>query len=300
MSNRTNIVKILNEEQKKSLYLVYLKNQHKTKKSFAKSYGISTRTLGRIIEEQLSTNIFVGKPPLVYDYTVTKNQITIFCNEDSRSVAKDYPKFKSLRTKLMKSDFSDKVLAEVYELLNLPKFVEKFSQGNITVDHENSKVYYGTFEIKSSVVDRMMSMLDGREDIKPLIKFLEKLMMNPKTTVIEELYPFLKHNDIEISEDGDIIAYRSVRNDWKDFHTGTMDNSVGKVVSMPRSLVDDDPNRTCSSGLHCSAYEYASTFGSNAHLVKVQVCPSDVVSVPTDYDGMKLRACKFKVLEAVL
>jgi hypothetical protein len=295
MSNRTNIVKCKTHQEKEIIYKGWEWQNVLNKTQFAKQYGISVRTLNRILDE------FKDDKVCCYDYTVTKNQITIFCNEDSRSVAKDYPKFKSLRTKLMESDFSDEVLAEVYELLNLPKFVEKFSEGNITVDHENGKVFYGTFEIKNSVVDRMMLMLDGREDIKPLVKFLEKLMMNPKTTVIEELYPFLKHNDIEISEDGDIIAYRSVRHDWKDFHTGTMDNSIGTVVSMPRTLVDDDPNRTCSSGIHCASFEYASTFGSgNSHLVKVQVCPSDVVSVPTDYNGMKLRACKLKVLEEVL
>lgn len=296
--SRTNIVKILDKEQKDSLYQDYLKNQYKTKKAFAKEYGISTRTLGRIIKEMES----VPSPEIKsfeYDYTVTKNQITIFCNDESRSVDKGYPKFKSLRKKLIEEDFCDTVLKEVYDLLNLPKFVETFSEGNITVKHETGQVFYGTFEIKNSVVDRMMSMLDEKEDVKPLVKFLERLMMNPKEGVIEELYPFLRHNDIEISDEGYIIAYRSIRQDWKDFHTGTMDNSIGKIVSMPRSLVDDDPNVTCSSGLHCSAFAYANSFGHNKRLVKVKVCPSDVVSIPTDYSGMKLRACKFEVLEEV-
>ncbi|AGH31944.1 RIIB lysis inhibitor [Vibrio phage PWH3a-P1] len=297
---RTNIVKILSEGQKWDIYTNYLEGNHKTKKALAKDYGISTRTLGRIISEMES----VPTPEIKsfeYDYTVTKNQITIFCNDESRSVDKGYPKFKSLRKKLIEQDFNDSVLREVYDLLNLPKFVETFSEGNITVKHETGQVFYGTFEIKNSVVDRMMDMLSEKEDVKPLVKFLERLMMNPKENVIEELYPFLRHNDIEISDEGYIIAYRSIRRDWKDFHTGIMDNSVGKVVSMPRSLVDANPNVTCSTGIHCAAYEYASDFGgSDYRLIRVKVCPSDVVSVPVDYCGQKMRVCKLEVIEEVV
>lgn len=296
---RTNIVKMLNEGQKWDIYTNYLEGNHKTKKALAKDYGISTRTLGRIISEMEN----IPSPEIKsfeYDYTVTKNQITIFCNDESRSVDKGYPKFKSLRKRLIEQDFSDSVLSEVYDLLNLPKFVETFSEGNITVNHGTGQVFYGTFEIKNSVVDRMMNMLSDKEDVKPLVKFLELLMMNPKENVIEELYPFLRHNDIEISDEGYIIAYRSIRRDWKDFHTGTMDNSVGKVVSMPRNLVDDNPNVTCSTGIHCAAYEYASYFGGGDYrLIRVKVCPSDVVSVPVDYDGQKMRVCKLEVIEGV-
>lgn len=298
--SRSNIVKMLSEDQKWDLYKMYLKNQHKTKKAFAKEVGVSTRTLGRIIEEFEATNIFVGEKSKVYDYSVTKNQITIFCNEESRSVVKGYPKFSEIKNRLVGYNFSDEVLAEVYEMLYLPSFVDKFSEGNITVDHESGKVWYGTFEIKNSITDRMMGMLVNNQDVLPLVRFLDKLMMNPKANVVTELYSFLNHNDIEISEEGDIIAYRSVKQDWTDFHTGTMDNSVGSVVSMPRTLVNDNPNITCSSGLHCSAYEYAASFGgSERRLVKVKVCPSDVVSVPVDYNGQKLRSCKFEVIEEI-
>ncbi|AUR87434.1 RIIB protein [Vibrio phage 1.101.O._10N.261.45.C6] len=322
-SNRSNIVKMLTKEQKLEIFKKYEKKTFSTKKAFAKEFGISTRTLNRVIDEMKTkpvtdaTSALKGfnkalcemgkafgttKGVIVdrYDYTVTKSQITIFKNDESRSVMKGYPKFTKLRRELIDSDFAEEALRLTYEILSLPDFVEKFSEGNITVDHEKGKVWYGTFEIKNSIVDQMMKIMTTQGDVKPLVLFLEKLMMNPKINVVEELYPFLKHNDIEISEEGDIIAYRSVTTDFKDHHTGTMDNSIGVVVTMPRSMVDDNPNQTCSSGLHVAAFDYANTFGSNRRLVKVRVNPSDVVSVPTDYDGMKMRVCKFEVLEEVL
>jgi len=38
-----------------------------------------------------------------------------------------------------------------------------------------------------------------------------------------------------------------------DNYTGTMDNSVGQIVSMPRQAVDNNRNQTCSNGLKCVA-----------------------------------------------
>lgn len=316
--SRSNIVKILTQEQKEEIYQLYLNRENKTKKALAKEVGISTRTLGRVIDEMKNKPVYalkcfgrsankLGKSLSkkrcveadVYDYSITKSQITIFKNDESRSVMKGYPKFNTIKKSLIDSCFSDKVLKDSYELLSLPDFVEKFSEGNITVDHKEGKIWYGTFEIKNSISVQMMKMLSNQEDVKPLVLFLEKLLMNPKKNVVDELYAFLQHNDIEIANDGNIIAYRSVRNDFMDFHTGTMDNSVGNTVQMPRTLVDDNPSVTCSSGLHVASIGYARGFGSNNRLVKVKVCPSDVVSVPVDYDGMKMRCCKFEVLEEV-
>lgn len=304
MTKRSNIVKILTKEQKQEIYKKYLKKSYKTKKEFAKDFGISTRTLGRVIDEMKSSgeslNLAKGAIVDVYDYSVTKTQITIFKNDENRSVVKCYPKFNIIKRDLIEGNFSDTCLKSAYEVMSLPDFVEKFSEGNITVDHKSGKVFYGTFEIKNTVVDRMIVMLDEKENVKPLAKFLERLMMNPKEGVIEELYAFLRHNDIAISDEGMIIAYRSIRRDWKDFHTGTMDNSIGKIVSMPRSLVDDNPERTCSTGIHAAAWKYASGFGNqDRRLVKVEICPSDVVSVPVDYNGAKMRVCKLKVLSEV-
>lgn len=64
---------------------------------------------------------------------------------------------------------------------------------------------------------------------------------------------------------------------------------------MERSLVDDNPNNTCSSGLHVASFKYAEDFGSG-RLVLCEVDPRDVVSVPVDYNSQKMRTCKYKVI----
>ena len=66
---------------------------------------------------------------------------------------------------------------------------------------------------------------------------------------------------------------------------------------MSRKLVNNDPEQTCSYGLHVCAKGYINHYKSNNDIVvRVSIVPQDFVSVPVDYDGMKARVCKYKVL----
>jgi len=127
-----------------------------------------------------------------------------------------------------------------------------------------------------------------------LLKFWENLKQNPSFNSRLQLFKFLEHNGHPLTDDGGFIAYRGVTEDFKDVHTGKFDNSVGAVCEMPRDAVDDNPNNTCSHGLHVACYDYAKGFGKQ--LVEVKVNPRDVVAVPTDYNGTKMRVCRFEVV----
>ena len=150
-------------------------------------------------------------------------------------------------------------------------------------------------DIPEVVSDRVLRFKEQDLPFEPLIKFSEKLLKNPSFNSRKMLYRFLEHNGHPITKDGNFIAYRKVTRDFKDCHTGTMDNSIGQVVEMDRAEVDDNPDNTCSSGLHVAAYEYAKNF-SIGHLLEVEIDPEDVVAVPNDYDGQKMRVCKFRVV----
>jgi hypothetical protein len=108
----------------------------------------------------------------------------------------------------------------------------------------------------------------------------------------------LEKNSLPITPDGHFLAYKKVRYDYKDCHSGTMDNSVGQVVEMERNSVDDDKDRTCSTGLHFCSRDYLNHFGGE-RLVIVKVNPRDVVSIPSDYNGAKGRACRYEVVDEI-
>jgi hypothetical protein len=74
-----------------------------------------------------------------------------------------------------------------------------------------------------------------------------------------------------------------------------MDNSPGRVVEMERNQVDDNKDQTCSTGLHFCGMSYLSHF-SGERTVIVKVNPADVVSIPSDYNGAKGRACRYEVV----
>ncbi len=157
-----------------------------------------------------------------------------------------------------------------------------------------------TFALPANVAKEIIRVYNSEGNLKPLLKFVTKLVQNPTENAIDELYGFIATCGLAITKAGNFLAYKSVRDDFTDHHTGTMDNSIGTKVSMPRSRVDTNKNRTCSNGLHFAAWKYASAFGgSSSRLVVVSVNPKDVVSIPIDYNNEKGRACKYKIVREV-
>jgi hypothetical protein len=82
------------------------------------------------------------------------------------------------------------------------------------------------------------------------------------------------------------------------------------MVFVERNQVDEDPNATCSHGLHLCSKAYLPSYGGGNFGFKVVRCkvdPSDVVSVPNEYysvDGTgsvkaKMRTCRYVVIDDV-
>jgi hypothetical protein len=184
-------------------------------------------------------------------------------------------------------------LDEIIPLLDLTK---ELSERGFEVIH--GLVHVDGEALPNALSTRLLQFYNEGLPFEPLLKFWKKLKQNPSFNSRQQLFAFLEHNGHPITVDGNFIAYRAVRNDFKDKHTGTMDNSIGRVVEMHRSLVDDNPNNTCSSGLHVATMSYVKgSFASGDDVIlDVEVNPSDVVAVPTDYNGTKMRVCKFKVI----
>lgn len=157
-------------------------------------------------------------------------------------------------------------------------------------------VFYGDDAIHNTLTTRMLSMLSQGFDVQPLMLFLDNLMENESFRAVNELYGFLEVSNLPITEDGYFLAYKRVKADYTDCHTGTIDNSIGATVEMERRNVDDDKDNTCSSGLHFCARGYLDSFGGDRTIV-VKINPKDVVSIPSDYSNMKGRCCKYIVVQ---
>lgn len=154
--------------------------------------------------------------------------------------------------------------------------------------------------IHNSIKDRLHFMWERGLDFKPLMRFLDNLMDNPSYRAVNETYGFLEACNLPITGDGHFLAYKMIREDYTDIYTGRIDNSVGAAVEVSRNEVDENPNNTCSRGLHCCSKEYLGSGYSrstNDRVVVVKVNPKDVVAVPHDYNNSKMRVCRYEVVD---
>lgn len=219
------------------------------------------------------------------NYILTPQGITLSYDGNFTTIAEEDHRYQAILSAIQEGRLED-----VPSLVDVSKTF---------VDIDGVELVDGNIEIRGRripdvLTDKVLNFKKKGLPFELLIKFSEKLLANPSYNSRLMLYKFLEHNGHPITKNGNFIAYKKVRSDFTDCHTGQIDNSIGEIVSMNRDDVDDNPNNTCSSGLHVATYGYAQGF-SSGHLLEVEVDPRDVVSVPVDYDGEKMRVCRYEV-----
>lgn len=150
------------------------------------------------------------------------------------------------------------------------------------------------------IFDRITMLKEEGLPTSHVTKFVQKLSKNPTPSAVEELYLFMEACDLPITEEGDFLAYKVVRSDYLDKHSGRIKNNIGCKPAMERSAVNPNRNQTCSSGLHFCSYNYIKSFKSAGdRLMVVKVNPADVVSIPSDYNNTKGRAWTYEVVAEI-
>ena len=183
---------------------------------------------------------------------------------------------------------------EVHRLADRVGKVKSFVKGDLEV--QGNSVLYNGEEVHGYIVGRILEFIEEGLDAEPLLNFLRKLMDNPSKRCVDSLFEFLEHGNMPIDPDGDFYAYKAVKSDWTDKHSGKISNQVGEIVNIPRNKVDDNPDNDCSHGLHAGSIEYVEGFARDSDkMVIVKISPADVVSVPTS-DTNKLRCCEYSVV----
>lgn len=168
---------------------------------------------------------------------------------------------------------------------------------DLKIDPSSGMVFYEGEALGTRLTSTILRHLEEGFDLRPYARFVQKLAQNPSKRVWDQLYDFLEVGQIPITENGDFRVYKAIRQDWKDIHSGTMDNSIGAVVQMSRRGVDDDPERTCSHGLHVCSFGYLPHFAhANGRIIQCDVSPADVVAIPRDYNNTKMRVCRYVVV----
>lgn len=222
----------------------------------------------------------------------TDGFLTVVVDGKQHTILASNPLFASAVSAFQIKDFDALMLAlePSRKFLNL---YAKYEQ----IEVKDGSVFVDGDSIQSVVADRIINFLADGVDCLPIFKFITRLQLNPSKRAVDELYTFLEHKHLPLTETGTFLAYKAVRNDYTDKHTGRFFNGVGEVLSMPRNKVDDDKNVGCSYGFHAGTLAYASNFACGSDkLVLVEIDPADVVSIPTDCEFQKLRTCRYMVV----
>lgn len=226
-----------------------------------------------------------------YPYIMTNDSITVVLDGGiPKQVHSTHPNFDQVKEAIRDQDWE-----AVPDLIDIPRAVARYANGAVEVLDDG--IYYRGEPLHNAVTERILQMMREGFEIDPLVKFLERLLQNPSKRAVDGLFQWLERSQLPIMPDGRFVAYKIVTNDFKDVRTETFDNTPGQTVEMPRNEVDDNPDRTCSTGLHFCSANYLPHYGpSNQKVVAVAIDPADVVAFPPDYNISKGRCARYEVL----
>jgi hypothetical protein len=224
----------------------------------------------------------------MFPYLVQGSNIIVVIGSKTHTINKQHLSYSKIVDAIKANDWTT-----VQDLIEPKKAILSYGAGNVSI--QGDKIFWKDEEFSNYLADKIVTMFQEGFPIEPLVLFMENLMSNPSKRAVSELYRFLEKGQMPITSDGHFLAYKRVRANYTDVHSGKFDNSVGKIVEMERNKVDDDKDRTCSTGLHFCSEEYLKHF-SGERIMILKINPRDVVSIPSDYNDSKGRCCRYEVI----
>jgi hypothetical protein len=228
-------------------------------------------------------------------------KLVAFIKGKPYTVTSDNEKYSLFEEALNKGVTEDDLL----ELISNKAKIEKQIKHSGFYFDDNDNLYYNDVKIHEDLglivksFHELYSDFDT-EELTSLKLFIDNMIQNPNYEALNDLFSFLQKGKLPITDDGYFLAYKKVRSDFKDIHSGTMDNYPGKTVEMNRKDCNLDRTQTCSTGLHFCSESYLSSFGGyGSIIVEVKINPKDVTSIPNDYNDAKGRCCKYVVTKQI-
>lgn len=219
--------------------------------------------------------------------------LTIYLDKDY-TVHKSNPNFRAVVAALKKGNQAE-VLKALHGTVEIK--VEAPTVTSKVLEMKGEKIYYNGELLENDVTERIQTYVREGLPYEPLFRFLENLLQNPSFHSRKQAFRFLSHKHLPITDDGCFLGYKSVRSDFKDWHSGKYSNRVGDNPTMDRGNVDDNHESDCGLGFHVGTVEYAMGFYNEKprHLMIVKVNPKDIVSVPSS-ETNKMRVCSYLVV----
>lgn len=247
-----------------------------------------------------------------YPFLLSREKITIYVDGRPSTIQCDDLRFDDIVTAAEAGDNAEtkRLVAAASKAATLAAKVGG-EESEFVFNEEDGSVTFKGFVLEGSLARQLEFLLEQGEDLGRWRKFVDRLIENPSDASVRELFDFLNYKELAIDQDGMIIAYKGVQDDYYSAHgntktkvkqgtvndLGQIYNGIGETIEVYRNQVDDDRRRHCSNGLHVGSWDYASSWSNRTILVRVD--PADVVSVPEDCSCQKMRVTRYEVLEDV-
>lgn len=238
-----------------------------------------------------------------------RSQVTVVVDGNMTTVDETHPNYSRIVTALLADEdptpwldaSSEKLLQQVVNVLGEDSAI-------VTDEHGEHHLYLGGTEVDGKLVDKFISFWADDQPFDGLLKFLERVNMNPLPVAEIGLYNW--DSALTIDDDGYFIGFKSViptEGGFRPAYNGPgyvngiaaepgqyIVQNVGDVVTMDRDSIEPGPE--CGIGLHVGTWNYASTYnGGRGVVMEVRVDPADIINVPSYHSG-KLRCCRYEIV----
>ena len=241
---------------------------------------INVRTINYIVvKEIILPNTNKTKPQFI----MTPRMVSILEGTSIKTIHSDDKNFEKIIEAVSQDNWE-----LVYFYLSDKKLFKEYKHGDIFIT-EYGEVSVAGHPIFNEMAERLIEMAFTGEEISIMNKlsaFIERLYKNTNETIIDRVFTFMKANDIDITDDGCLVTWKGVRNDYFDIHSGTLDHSVGKTIEVEREKCTTDNDNGFGYGLHSCSRHYLDTFWTSAKssqkILKMKIAPEDITSISKD------------------
>ena len=244
-----------------------------------------------------------------YMYTKTDtSESLIVTGEVTKTIASVHPNFAKVRDYCFNTEPDQLDMEEVLKLVDAGQnIVKSLLRVTDRVSYKGTELLWDGEPIEGALASHIVRMIkEGDENYVAFAKFLENLSQNPSKASRDALFDWIADRNFTITSEGYFVGYKGVNHNRTSWHAGygivdgvemtcNLPNEIGSVVEVPRNKVDESRDSACSYGLHIGTRGYAQSYGSR--MIIVGVNPRDVVMVPRDGGGQKMRVCKYVVLD---
>ena len=241
-------------------------------------------------------------------YTINNEVIVVIVDGVSRVVPRGTAQASRLLAALKQTPIDERKVAM---LADLKSALAAYAGGDCEITTSGDVIRHGE-KIDPVFADMVIRNFEAGTPYDHILKCFDLLDANPSQKVKQMLPGFLKHGGMPITAEGHILAYKAARKDMYSIFagdntklvTGRADeegriyHGVGEKIRVKRNYVEDNPDNPCGPGLHSGSEAYALSWAqsNNGLMLIVDVDPADVVSVPEDSDGQKMRSCAYGIV----